>query len=383
MTNDSRSLKGHFGDFFDGNRAIPQRVALSEDHGAYGDVLMLELPDGENVVLWPVDKVRTLPDQSSYDTLTIGLEGGDGARLVVRDPEACALIAAACPRITQTLKPPSKWRAAITVAVLGSGAVYGMFAFLLPALAAFLAAYTTPKAEVAMGKTNFDLTRVFFSSTENPLAFCVEPAGLAAMDKITARIVQEDELPYPVHVAVLDDSANPIPNAYALPGGYITFFDSLVQMSEHPDEIAAVYAHELGHVVLDHSVASQLQRMTTLVLVTLLTGDITGGSGVGAGLITSSYSRTAETDADIFAQERLTEVGLPPSALGDLFARMAEGQPDVTGLLAHLSTHPEMSARIEAATLADTGASVSPSLTPEEWDALRNICSVTSQTAPE
>jgi len=58
----------HFGDYYDGERALAQRVAVREDHGDYGDVLVLDLPDGQNVVLWPCDAVRTLPDQSNYDT---------------------------------------------------------------------------------------------------------------------------------------------------------------------------------------------------------------------------------------------------------------------------------------------------------------------------
>ena len=372
----------HFGDYYDGERALAQRVAVREDHGDYGDVLVVDLPDGQNVVLWPCDAVRTLPDQSNYDTLTIGLDDNTSARLVLRDPVACAMVARACPNLGIPLRPPSKWRQAIMAATVGAVSVAALILVVLPMLAGVLAGFTNVRAELKMGETHFELTRSAFSPSNTPLKFCAAPDGVAAMNKITARIADGVALPYPLKVAVLDDRASQIPNAYALPGGYITFFDSLIQLSESPDEIAAVFAHELGHVVLDHSVASVLERMTTFVIVSLLSGDFTGAAGLGAGIISSGYSRAAETEADVYAQERLTDVGLPPAALGSLFARMSEDHPEVTGVLAHLSSHPEMAARIQAAAAADTGTATAPALSDTEWQALRDICSVVSDDAP-
>lgn len=372
----------YFGDYYDGERALAQRVAVREDHGDYGDVLVLDVPDGQNVVLWPCNAVRTLPDQSNYDTLTIGLDNNTNARLVLRDPVACAMVARACPNLGIPMRPPSKWRQAITAATIGAVSVAALILVVLPMLAGVLAGVTNVRAELKMGETHFELTRSAFSPNNTPLQFCAAPDGIAAMNKITARIADGVSLPYPLKVAVLDDRANQIPNAYALPGGYITFFDSLIQLSESPDEIAAVFAHELGHVVLNHSVASVLERMTTFVIVSLLSGDFTGAAGLGAGIISSGFSRAAETEADVYAQERLTDVGLPPAALGGLFARMSEEHPEVTGVLAHLSSHPEMAARIQAAASADTGTATAPALSDVEWQALRDICSVLSDDAP-
>ena len=39
-----------------------------------------------------------------------------------------------------------------------------------------------------------------------------------------------------------------VPNAIALPGGKVYFFDSLLEKAESPDEVAGILAHELGHV---------------------------------------------------------------------------------------------------------------------------------------
>ncbi len=42
------------------------------------------------------------------------------------------------------------------------------------------------------------------------------------------------------------------PNAFALPGGTIIFTDALIELAEHDDELLAIMAHEIGHVVHRH-----------------------------------------------------------------------------------------------------------------------------------
>jgi Zn-dependent protease with chaperone function len=372
---------GAFGDYYDGQTALRQRVALSVQTDEEGTALAMDLPDGEHMVLWPVDLVRTLPDQSSYDTLTVGLSTRDPARLVVRDAGACAMVAEHCPLLHKPLLPPRKWRAALTVAALGATAIVLLFTVFLPALSGVLAGRLSTEAEVAMGAQNFEMTRASFAGFgEEPLQICAAPAGVAALQKLADRVGRDMDLPFPVQLAVLDDRANPIPNAYALPGGYITFFNTMIAMAEDPDEIAAVYAHELGHVVLDHSVKGVLQNMTTLALISLLAGDVSGGgvlAWLGTSYISSGYSRSAETEADVFAGDTLNAVGLPPAALGRLFSRMQEEGPEVTGIMAHFMSHPELADRIAAAARADRGTASEPALSPREWADLRDICSVT------
>ena len=111
----------------------------------------------------------------------------------------------------------------------------------------------------------------------------------------------------------------------------------------------------------------------------LLLGDFAGGLVVlflAERLIEATYSKEAEAAADEFAHERLAQVGIPPSALGDMFQRLLDEGGEEPGLIAHFTSHPALGNRIERAVAADatlTGA-LRPSLNDAQWRALRRIC---------
>ncbi|MEM7711804.1 MAG: M48 family metallopeptidase, partial [Pseudomonadota bacterium] len=226
------------------------------------------------------------------------------------------------------------------------------------------------------GEMTDDQARVFFGGGE-PLSECTDPAGLAALVRLTDRVTAGLDLPYDLRVAVLDDRAQPILNAFAVAGGRITFFDTMLQAAEHPDEIAAVLAHELGHVVHDDPVRHQLQSLSGFAILSLLLGDVTGGgllSGAATSALSASYSRSAELAADRFAVERLTQAGLPPSALGRMFERLRDRSGESGGIVAHFATHPRIAARIAATTAAGDPVETAPALSADDWAALQAIC---------
>ena len=49
-------------------------------------------------------------------------------------------------------------------------------------------------------------------------------------------------------------------NAFALPGGYVYVNRGVAERSDRMDQFASVLAHEIGHVVLRHSV-KQMEQM--------------------------------------------------------------------------------------------------------------------------
>ncbi|WP_371156832.1 M48 family metallopeptidase [Jannaschia sp. 2305UL9-9] len=365
-----------FADYFDGRRALRQRVALRAETGDRGRVLLLELPDGDRV-RWPLRRIRRLRDQAGGDVATYGLSSGQAGRLVVDDPAARDLIEGLEEGVRLGLSGPSLWRRALAVSA-GGIAVLALLVFvLLPALAGGLARFMNAEAEVAMGALHYEQTRIMFSDGITPLRECRDPAGLAALQDLTDRVSRDVNLPYPLQVAVLDDREEPILNAYAVAGGRITFFHSMILAAEAPEEIAAVLAHELGHVVNDDPVRHMLQAASGMAILSVLIGDVTGGGilgGTAGAALQSSYSRRAEIAADAFAHDQLTSVDLPPSALGRMFERLRDRYGDTEGLVAHFSSHPQLADRIErAGRIGDPDIGM-PALTPKAWQALRAIC---------
>ena len=80
-----------------------------------------------------------------------------------------------------------------------------------------------------------------------------------ALHTITSRLLEEIEpLPYEVEILVLN---SPLVNAVNFPGGLIVVYSGLIGELGSTEEMAAVIAHELGHVVNRDSVKSLMRQM--------------------------------------------------------------------------------------------------------------------------
>ncbi|WP_174873422.1 M48 family metallopeptidase [Vogesella oryzae] len=120
------------------------------------------------------------------------------------------------------------------------------------------------------------------------------------------------------HYQVLLRDAPPIgPNAFALPGGTIVVTDQLLRIINRPDELAAILAHEAGHVEGRHSLRSAVENLGVLAALTLITGDASSLTlALPVALANASYSREHEREADSFAFAALRRQGLSPCLLG-------------------------------------------------------------------
>lgn len=134
------------------------------------------------------------------------------------------------------------------------------------------------------------------------------------------------------------------PNAFALPDGTLVITDQLVALAGTDDEmILGVLAHEIGHVEREHSLRQLYRIAGTTGLIMLIAGDV--GSGVedvmtnGAALLTLSYSRDAESQADRYSAWLMLRAGHDPAAISRFFALIQEKFGD-TSKTSMLSTHP-------------------------------------------
>jgi Putative Zn-dependent protease, contains TPR repeats len=247
-----------------------------------------------------------------------------------------------------------------------------MLFLLLPAMADRLAARLPPGGEAALGETTLaQVRRAFGGGT--PLAACEEPAGRAALEAILARLGPPPELGYPLTVTVLD---HPMVNAAALPGGQVLVFRGLIEAAEAPEEVAAVIAHEIGHVAARDPTRMALRSAGSVGVLGLVLGDFAGGTLIlllTDRLIDAQYAQGAERAADAYAVARLEAAGIPPDALAGFFRRLAEEQGERAGLVRHLMSHPSLTERI-AATEGEGATPAEPLLAEEGWAALRSIC---------
>lgn len=132
-------------------------------------------------------------------------------------------------------------------------------------------------------------------------------------------------------------------NAFALPGGTVVLTDDIVTLAKHDEELVAVLAHELGHLRGRHWLKMVAQSSATLVVWSVLTGDPTLTAVVVAApatLLELAYSRDLEREADQAALDYMAEVGIAPSRLHDLLARISESCGRPCNAPTWLSSHP-------------------------------------------
>lgn len=358
------------GVLFDGDRPVPQAVDLRLDHGA--GVLDITQPAGGGETLrWPLDEIRRLPDSAAREGAVLRWTGDPLARLQVEDRR----ILSALPHPARRAPPKGRGRLAAW-AVAAVAAVVLQVGVLIPLLADRLSGFVPPEGERALGEATFEQIRqALAGSGLPPLPTCDAPAGRAALDKMLLALGQDNGAGASARVYVLDHE---MVNAFALPGGYVVFFRGMIDAAEGPNEIAAVLAHEIGHVENRDPTRHALRSAGSIGILGLLFGDFAGGAAVlflTERLISARYSQGAESGADGFAYTALEEAGVSPAALGDMFERLRDRYGDAQGITAHFLSHPTLTSRIaRARAAARPDAKYGDILSDVDWAALKSIC---------
>lgn len=361
------------GRYLDGRSATVVAADITVETGPSGALIITPV-DGDPIS-WPLVSLRRMPDQPAKGDLALTSTTAPMARLYIADTGVTSDLEGLAPHLDQP--QPVRGKGRVTLWALGAVASVFLIVFgLVPLLANQLATVLPPRGEKALGDATLEQVRQAFGSEVMGLRACSSPDGLGALQAISDRIVVENELPYELTVTVLDHD---LINAFALPGGHIVFFRGLIDAAQTPDEVAAVFAHELAHVVSRDPVRIALRTAGSVGVLGLLFGDFAGGAAVlflTERLIQASYTREAEAAADAFAHARLIEVGIRPDALGQLFATLREEFGETPDIVAHFMSHPELGDRIEAAREATEAASVpfTPALPDSQWRALQTIC---------
>ena len=146
-----------------------------------------------------------------------------------------------------------------------------------------------------------------------------------------------------------------MPNAFAIPGGFVFVNRGILARAESASELAGVLAHEIGHVVERHGLeqmAKARNTNTAVSLIYVLLGRAPGAAEQVALQVAGSawmakHSREAEREADRVAVLYLTRAGLDPRGMPRFFQRLLdEERTSPNELLAWFSTHPLTEDRI-------------------------------------
>lgn len=204
--------------------------------------------------------------------------------------------------------------------------------------------------------------------------FCDTPKGRAALAKLTASL-DDDPKDLQVEVANID-----MLNAVALPGHKVVLFQGLLDQAKSPDEVAGVMAHEIGHVRENHVMQGLLRQMGLAVVL----GGFDGNGGATLNnLLSTTYTRSSEEEADAHSIKALKKAGISPVATSDFFDRLSRmdgsagmDKNDKGRVVAtYTSSHPLSDERRELFKKSlQRGKTYKPALTYAEWTELKTMC---------
>jgi Zn-dependent protease with chaperone function len=365
--------------FFDGlsARRHPVLVTVSRD----GAGLLIDKEErGGTPMVWPLDRLRRLSDAAVRGELTLTLVAEtedeaprDAARLVLTDPAMIDWLGKAAKGLDRRdTRRGTGMRVATRLAV-AAVAILAILFVLLPRMADFMAELMPLETEQRFGRSVVSQMERFLGGGPNRSLACEAPEGRAALDKMIARLTEGQDLAYPLSVGVLNHR---MVNAFAAPGGNVMLVRGLLDQATSAEEVAAVLAHEVGHVEARDPTRLTLRAAGSAGILSIVLGDVSGGTLVGVAgeyLLQSSYTREAEAAADRFALRLMNEAGVSSRGMADFFLRI--GGKSGGDIPEYLSSHPASEARADrAARNADGQATTTPILTDEEWRALRGIC---------
>ncbi|WDE04020.1 M48 family metalloprotease [Thalassomonas viridans] len=167
------------------------------------------------------------------------------------------------------------------------------------------------EAEIAMGKEMHEklLKSVPVYQDEELAAY---------VDRIGQKVAKNSHRPdIKYHFTVIDA---PDINAFALPGGYIYINRGLLAYLDSEAQLAAVLAHEVGHVTARHVVRQDTARKGAGIL-SIFSVFTTGSTVIGdvtnlwSTAAVKGYGREMELEADGFGAEYLFNSGYDPLAM--------------------------------------------------------------------
>ena len=358
-------MTDYSGHFNDGDTARRYAVTIRLEATT---LLILNDAEGSHES-WPLSDLRFVGE--TFGGATVRLKRGeDGtARLTINDAAFLNALLQSAPHLRTN--PNLNWRriAFMTLAVAASAALLYLS---FPKIVDF-ATNLIPRAwERDLGEEMVIEVAALMGATGG---FCDNPSGLAAFEKMTARLTRAaaslNGLAEIADEITIRTANSPQRNAFAVFGGQIAVLNGLLFNAQSPDEVAGVIAHEIGHVAHRHPARKFARGVGMGLIFEFLLG---GGRTVGFGetLLTLSYGRDAEREADRTAIAILDAANISTGGLADFLDRLGHNNSS------WLSSHPNSDERAAAIRAHQGPAETTPALSTSDWRALNGICQSTS-----
>jgi len=352
--------------FLDGETSQSQKVKLSMTEQS-----LIIKSDNQTQVLWVYSKIFVKEDWSGSIGGIFGFKDSPDAGLFIHDRKQFDHIQRKLhSRHKATYIVPTQFR---YLFLLGLGAIAAGFLLfpLLGHLSSFVTYLIPYKAENKLGDLVLDEISKEFEPCEDKIA-------LESLQKISNRLIPPLKNQKIIPKLSLHESREA--NAFSLPGGHIAVLSGFLADAKSENEVAAVLAHEMGHMIKRDSleVFVQSQGMSLIISLISSSGSYGGMAEFVSFMQGMNYSRKKEFAADEFGTQLLIKSGYSPKGLSAFLNRVEEGQKNWAGgatkYLQFLSTHPETKERIDRIEGAHKSGAYRASLSPAEFKRLQRAC---------
>ncbi len=238
----------------------------------------------------------------------------------------------------------SKISYVIAAVIFTAAFTWGMITYGIPAMASEVAYRLPDSVDRSLGTGTLEtLDKIAFEPTK--LDAAVKMRLTKRFDKMKQAITDSSD-----YRLVFRSGKEIGANAFALPSGIIIVTDELVTISKNDDEIVAILAHEIGHLIHRHSIRMAMQNSAVAVLIAAITGDPFSTSSLIVALptvlVNSKYSREFETEADDYAYQYMTTNNIAPHYFADILERITDTKKE-SKMESYLSSHPGTAERVQ------------------------------------
>jgi beta-barrel assembly-enhancing protease len=216
-----------------------------------------------------------------------------------------------------------------------------LYVWVVPFSMSVLIGFFPKEWEIELGKE----FKKSFLSTEK-----IDSTNTELINKFYSHIKNDTE--YPIYITVVDKD---IKNAFALPGGEIVVYSKIIDDMKSYKELVALLSHETAHVQYRHSLQTLGNNLANYLIISTIFGDLTGVSAIiidnAASLKQLSYSRTLESEADMYAYNLMRKNHVDTDGLLDLFNNLRKQSTDElqndSNTPEFLLTHPKLDSRMD------------------------------------
>ncbi len=187
-------------------------------------------------------------------------------------------------------------------------------------------------------------------------------------------------------------------NAFAVPGNIIGVHTGLLNYAKSENQLAAVLAHELGHLSQRHY-ARRLEQQKNMMMP-MLAGMLAGlvlaansnsdagmaaimGTQAAAQQASLAFSRQNEQEADRIGLQTMVAAGLDPHAAADMFEEMVRANRLNRRPPEYLLTHPVSETRVADARNRAQQYPRKPAIDDLEYQLMRSRVRVAAEETPQ